>query len=292
MSGSARIGSGGRGTACRCRGPGGEERAAAHEVGADLGGISVTQVLLDRLDERLVRDDVLLVAATEQDCRALVVDVAGELGGEPALADARVAADQHEATLRGVDGARPRRSERRELVGAADEPCDTRRERDRERRGAPAARSGPGKRDRVTVVGKERARTSGAPARRARSRELHPAEVAQRDAGREPIGDELGGGLRDQHLTAPPERPQAGGAAQRGTEVVAVLDLRLTGVEAGAEPQLDALRPRLRRDRPLEGEGAFDRVGGTSEGRQRAVPSPCDRGMRPPCASAISAASS
>ncbi len=250
----------------------GEERAAAHEVGADLGGISVPQVLLDGLDERLVRDDVLLVAATEQDGRAVVVDVACELCGEPALADARVAADQHEAALRGVDGARPGRSERLELVGAADEPGDTRRERDREREARRRFGFGPGERDRITGVGKKgRAHLVhllGAP----EAAQLHAAEVAQRDAGRQPIGDELGGGLRDQHLTALPERAQAGGAAQRGTEVVAVLDLCLTGVEAGAEPQLDAIRPRLGRDRLLEREGTFDRVGGTSEGRQRAVP--------------------
>ena len=67
MSGSARIGSGGADVGDQA----GEERAAAHEVGADLGGISVSQVLLDGLDERLVQDDVLLVAAAEQDCRAL-----------------------------------------------------------------------------------------------------------------------------------------------------------------------------------------------------------------------------
>src|SRR5205814_10530048 len=95
--------------------------------------IAVPQILLDGFDERLVRGDVLLVAAAEQHRRAVVVDIAGELGGQPALADARVPTDQHESALRSVDGAPPRRSERLELLGASDELRDTRWKRDRER---------------------------------------------------------------------------------------------------------------------------------------------------------------
>ena len=43
-----------------------QDRAASHEIGAHPGRVTVTEVLLDRLDERLVRDDVLFVAASEQ----------------------------------------------------------------------------------------------------------------------------------------------------------------------------------------------------------------------------------
>jgi hypothetical protein len=231
----------------------------------------VTEILLDGLDERLVRGDVLLVAASEQHRRAVVMDVAGELGREPALADARVAADEHDAAVRAVNGALPRRSERLELVGAADEARHTRRERDRERETRRRLGFGPGERDRVAAVGEEGrahlAHLLGAP----EAAELHRTEVPQRDAAREAIGDQLGRGLRDKYLTAAPERPQTGGTAQRGTEIVAVLDLRFTGVEAGTDSQIDPFRPSFLRDRLLERERAFDRVGGTSEGRQRAV---------------------
>src|SRR5205823_9317891 len=93
----------------------GQERAASHEVGPHVARVAVTEVLLDGFDERLVRGDVLLVTAAEQHRRAVVVDVAREFGGEPALADAGVASDQQEAPLRSVDGALPRRSQRLEL---------------------------------------------------------------------------------------------------------------------------------------------------------------------------------
>ena len=173
--------------------------------------------------------------------------------------------------MRSVDGALPRRSQRLQLAGAADEPRHTGRERDREREARRRVGFAPGERDHIAGVGQAgRAHLMhllGAP----EAAQLHPAEVTQRDAGRQAVGDQPGGGLRDEHLAAPTERPQARGSAQRGAEVIAVLDLRFAGVEAGAHPQLDALRPPFRRDGLLERKCGFDGVGRTGESRQRAV---------------------
>ena len=50
----------------------------------------------ERLDERLVGDQHLLVTAAEEHRRALLVSGAGELARQPRLADARLAGDQRE----------------------------------------------------------------------------------------------------------------------------------------------------------------------------------------------------
>ena len=80
-------------------------RVVGHVFAHDVGGHE-RQRLLEHLDERRVRDRALgLVAATEHGERAAPLGVADHLTHERRLADAGLAADEHEAAV-AVDGRR------------------------------------------------------------------------------------------------------------------------------------------------------------------------------------------
>ena len=87
-----------------------EQGSTAHDLGAHLRWLAVPHHVLDGLDERLIRDDVLLVAAPVQHRRTLLVQAARQLGGEPALADPGLAAQRHDMPTGGLDGAGPPRA--------------------------------------------------------------------------------------------------------------------------------------------------------------------------------------
>ena len=96
----------------QAREPAGAEPALA------LDGRQIGEVALERLDPRLVGEQALLVAAAEQDGRALAVDAARELAEQRRLADPRLAAgdgDAERARRRSV----PRHSQPGERRGAA-----------------------------------------------------------------------------------------------------------------------------------------------------------------------------
>ena len=122
MSGSAWTGSGRSGKSDGDVGhEAGEQRTGAREVGAHLGGRRGAQVPADGLHERLVRHDVLLVAAPRENGRAFVVQHARELDREPRLAHACVTADERDASTVGRERLRPPRPEHRQLGFSADE---------------------------------------------------------------------------------------------------------------------------------------------------------------------------
>ena len=77
----------------------GHEAGELAQLGGELGRererVAVRHEVLDGGHERLVRDERLGVVAAVEDGRAGGVRLARELGGEPRLADARVAAEQH-----------------------------------------------------------------------------------------------------------------------------------------------------------------------------------------------------
>ena len=72
--------------------------------------------------------------------------------------------------------------------------------------------------------------------------EREAADVVQGDAVGELVGDQLGGGMRQEHLPTARQPTDARRAAHRGTEIVALLLLRFAGVHAGAHREADAVR--------------------------------------------------
>ena len=89
------------------------QRADRAARGCELGVAAVDEVL-QRFDERLVREAQVLVAPTEQHGRAVRVRALRELGGEARLADARLAGNEREPSLSGL-GRRPVLEQAREL---------------------------------------------------------------------------------------------------------------------------------------------------------------------------------
>ena len=85
----------------------------------------VRQVLAQGQDERLERAAAVGIAAPEQHRPAVGVDVAGDVGGEPALADARLAGQQDQlpfaggGPVPGLDHRRPLCLATHQLEGAA-----------------------------------------------------------------------------------------------------------------------------------------------------------------------------
>ena len=86
--------------------------------------------------------------------------------------------------------------------------------------------------------------------------------------------DDLRRRLRQQRRAAGRERPQPGGAVERGAEVVAVALVRLAGVERDPHAQARARRATRRRQRLAQLGGAGDRVGGAPEHGERRVALP------------------
>ena len=177
-----------------------------------------------RLDERLVRDAELVVAAAEQHRRALGVREAGDLGGEAGLADAGLAGEQRERAV----AVRRRRATSRDEHLELGLPTDERDpgadgERRREGRAVPEVAGG-----RLPLDAQRGHRVGEA------------LEVEGPDVG-EPLG---GPGTRDEahdraaeDLVAPGGRAQAGRLHHGGAVEVAVLVPAVT--EAQPDPHVD-----------------------------------------------------
>ena len=97
----------------------GQRRAGG---GRDGLGVHVTGERAEHLDDRAEREGVVAEGhrAALEDEPALVAQPGRRLGHEPALADARLTADEHDGGSRVLGGPRGR-EERREFVGATDE---------------------------------------------------------------------------------------------------------------------------------------------------------------------------
>ena len=255
---------------CDVRHEPGEQGAAADDLGAHLRWVAVPHHVLDGLHYGLVRDHVLLVAATVQHDRALLVQVARQLGGEPALADPRFAAQRHDVPSRRVDRAGPARPQRRQLLRSTHERHAGGIERDRQQ-------------ETGTIGGRVDERGRGCEIGKVGRAELvdlfcpleplqvDATQVAQCDPRREPVGDELGCRSGKQHLPTAREPAQPRRSAEGRAEVVAVIHLGLARVQSGAHLQVDSLGPRLVQDGALERERGVDRVGRVCERGERAV---------------------
>jgi hypothetical protein len=197
--------------------------------------------LAQHLDERLVRDEGLRVAAAEQDAGAVGVGLAREPRGEAGLPDARLAGQQHEACLAGSRRS-PGLAQTIELSAPGDERASgSAGERSRKRRERLRACF-------VVLDGRlatrADARRGRPPAHRVRDDRLVEAlefdlpELLERD--RQPAAAEHPHGLRHEDLAA------RGGVAEparrdhrRAVQVAALVD-RLSCVDADAKP--DAAR--------------------------------------------------
>ena len=102
----------------------GNEPRELVRVGADLAPQHLRRhrrdVPTERLDERLIGDQHLLVTAAEEHRRALLVSGAGELARQPRLADPGIAGD-HREPARSLPSLRPLGAKPAERVLAADE---------------------------------------------------------------------------------------------------------------------------------------------------------------------------
>ena len=146
--------------------------------------------LAERVGERLERRERLLRAAAEQDGGAVGECGGGELVGEPGLADAGLAGEQHEPAVAVHLHAGPRRAQALELGAAADE------------------------RGRVGAL--ERARRRDRRCRRAPQLVEQRARLARRrDAERaaQALGEPLAGGQRGGAVAAPPRAARSGGGS-------------------------------------------------------------------------------
>ena len=103
------------------------------------------------------------------------------------------------------------------------------------------------------------------------AREREPTDLVEDDAVGQLIGDQLGRGLRHEHLPTAGQPSNARGTAHRGTEVVALLLLRFTRVHPRAHDEPDAVRERLHRERALERDRGRGGIAGTRERGERAV---------------------
>ena len=229
------------------------------------GGRVRGHVRLQCLDERLVRDDRVLVAASVEDGAVLLGDDARELAHEAGLADPRLAGDECDAPdpfPRSLPRAREtfelaRAS--RELVAAAGKRRAHRREAagervDRLQRGELGAQ--PGDRQLVHAL------RAGDPAQ-----PVQP-EIDQVEVVGQGIAHECCAGAREHDLAPVRRRHQPARAVQRRAEVVAVALVHLAGVDAHADRQRSDRTPRLGRERAHRLHGSGD---GIRDGRQRGV---------------------
>ena len=99
-----------------------ELAAVAPEEVRQRAGLDVVDREPQRLDERLVGNPELLLAAAEQHDRTLVMDLSRELRRETGLADAGLTGEEDETGMGIVPGDHlPRRGQLLERVGAAHE---------------------------------------------------------------------------------------------------------------------------------------------------------------------------
>ena len=160
---------GDRGTRSAMSGTSRASRVPLRTISArTCGGVAIAHDVLDRLDERLIRDHVLLVAASVQHGRALVVQLAGQLGGDAGSCRSRA---RRSASPRAVGRRRPRApSASRSVDSCSLRPTNAELaglERDRQRE--PRAVRGRVDERRSRVRGREGpARRADGPARRAR----------------------------------------------------------------------------------------------------------------------------
>jgi hypothetical protein len=91
------------------------------------------------------------------------------------------------------------------------------------------------------------------------------AEVAHSRPGREIMGDGVGGGLREQHLTAPADRRDPCGPVDLQPNVPAAGHNGLARVQSHPETKRNTLGPGKRRDGPLRRQRGLHRIGGVRE---------------------------
>ncbi len=101
--------------------------------------------------------------------------------------------------------------------------------------------------------------------------EVMLAPVQQGRAGREIVGDERGARRRHEDLPAVTDRQQSRDPVEGRAEVVAVADLRITGMDRHPDVDRGGRGPRLVREGSLPGEGRPSRRAGPLERRQQAV---------------------
>ena len=104
--------------------------------------------------------------------------------------------------------------------------------------------------------------------------QLMEPQVAQRRAVGQPVADELRGGVGHDDLPAVREAAEPGATVHGRSLVVAVRELRFTGVERHAHPDYGLVRPRLRVQRALQCDRAPQGIACPSEHRERAITLP------------------
>ena len=237
----------------------GELTAETLELRAQRGVRRRRDVVVERLDERLVRHQHLLVAPAVEHGRAVGVQPAGQLTRELGLADAGLTRHEQRPTSTGAR-VRPRLEEPLELGVAAHEHA-ARRQRQRgwqrEVHGTGTGSAGAGPDPRLAGGHDDRDRAPQLEdvlvARQAP--ELVLAEVDELGAVDEPVAHQLGGCVGDEHLPAGGERPDPGGPVQGRAVVVAVALERLARVDRDPHPQAEPGRPRLGQDPGADVEG-------------------------------------
>ena len=235
----------------------GELAAEALELRAQRGARRRRDVVVERLDERLVRHQHLLVAPAVEHGRAVGVQPAGQLTRELGLADAGLTRhEQRPASARAR--VRPRLEEPLELGVAAHEHAARRQrqcgwQREVHRPGSTGAGPDPrlagGHDDRHLAPQLEDVLVAR------QAPELVLAEVDELGSVDEPVAHQLGGGVGDEHLPAGSDRPDPGGPVQGRAVVVAVALERLARVDRDPHLQAEPGRPRLGQDPAADVEG-------------------------------------
>ena len=219
----------------------GELRAPRGDLHGQLGRGAAGDVVAQRLDERLVGNEGLLMAAARQHRRAPLVRRAGELPYQARLADPGLAREHHDAQA-ALAHRRPRRLQCRHRIGPTDERAAVLA---REQRGQWDTHLGRGLPDHLAssdrlgdALQRDRPeRAVGEPAARAdqRAHQLRGEDLAWRAGVAEPLGDH-----------------------HRRAEVIALVADRLPDVQADANRELElaactgAVDGLLDRDRARE----------------------------------------
>ena len=101
--------------------------------------------------------------------------------------------------------------------------------------------------------------------------QLARPKIGKHDVVGQCVDDQLGGRARAQDLAARGQCPQAGGAVDRATEVVAVAKLDLAGMQRHADAHGLTQRPRLMGDGVLQLDGGCGGRRRTVEDRERGI---------------------